>query len=414
MTGALSAREGTAADAVAGVVPRVVHTPSTRTECAEIFRATSAQGVAIAPMGGATERDLGAPPRRLDAVVSSLGLNRILEYAPPDQVVQVEAGVTLAALQDALAKEGQRLAIDPPDAARTTIGGLLATNAFGPLRTRYGSLRDVLIGISIVRADGSVARGGGKVVKNVAGFDLPKLMVGALGTLGMIEAATFRLHPVPETQTTMRARGLTAAQVRAIVAEMRERRLEPAAVVALGEGGAWDLFVRFEGFAAGVRQQRDRFAEAAGEVPCAADELSADDARLHRVRHDASRTSGSTCFKISALPAAFAWLAAEVLPPLEGVLEGASGVFYPTLGLGFLTGDAGDAGDAAITATIARARAALAPSRGSLVVQRCPLAMHATLDVWGPPPPAFPLMKRLKERFDPGGRLNPGRFVGGL
>ena len=123
-------------------------------------------------------------------------LERIVEHAPLDQIVIVEAGVRLASLQDALARSGQMLALDPPWAGRATIGGLVATNAFGPRRTRYGSIRDLIIGISIVRADGTEARGGGKVVKNVAGFDVPKLMVGSLGTLGLIATVNFRLHPL--------------------------------------------------------------------------------------------------------------------------------------------------------------------------------------------------------------------------
>lgn len=153
-------RDGTADDAIAGVVPRTVYTPASPSECAERLKAASAHDLAIAPIGGASELGLGAPPARLDAVVSTRRLDRVLAYAPSDQVVEVEAGVTLAALTEVLAKNGQRLACDPPNADRASIGGLLATNDFGPLRTRYGSLRDLIIGIAFVRADGALAHGG--------------------------------------------------------------------------------------------------------------------------------------------------------------------------------------------------------------------------------------------------------------
>ena len=184
-------------------------------------------------------------------------LNRILDYNALDQVVTVEAGVTLAALQRELAAKGQRLALDPPLPARATLGGIIAANSFGPLRARYGSVRDLIIGISILRADGTQAKGGGKVVKTVAGFDLPKLFCGSFGTLGLIVTATFRVHPLAEAAQDVVRRGLDAAGVVAAVAQLRAGQFEPAAVVATRvAGGLYDFAVRFEGFAAGVAQQQ--------------------------------------------------------------------------------------------------------------------------------------------------------------
>src|ERR1700680_2388612 len=158
--------------------------------------------------------------------------------------------MTLTRLQSVAGTHGQRLALDPPLADRATIGGIIAANAFGPLRTRYGSVRDLIIGVSIIRADGVIARGGGKVVKNVAGFDLPKLMVGSLGTLGMIATATFRLHPQTEASETLLIGTRSAAAIRRLFADMRRAQLEIAAAVAITEGGAFDVAVRFEGFRA--------------------------------------------------------------------------------------------------------------------------------------------------------------------
>src|SRR5262249_7892182 len=161
-------------------------------------------------VGGGTDLGLGAPPARLDAVLATSGLDRVVEHAPSDQIVVVEAGRTLGQLQSVLAEHGQRLALDPAMPGKKTIGGIVAADAFGPRRARFGSVRDLIIGVSFVRADGAAARGGGKVVKNVAGFDLPKLFVGSLGTLGLITTATFRLHPLPEEEVSVLLPGRTA------------------------------------------------------------------------------------------------------------------------------------------------------------------------------------------------------------
>lgn len=409
-------RDATRADAIAGVVPRVVFEPASREECREVFRAAHADRLALAVVGGGTDLGLGGRPVRLDAVVSTRRLDRILEYAPSDQVVVVEAGVTLSALQAALAENGQRLACDPPLGERRTAGGLLATNAFGPLRTRHGSLRDLVIGVSIVRADATVARGGGKVVKNVAGFDLPKLMVGALGTLGMIETATFRLHPLPEATATLQVRGLAARAVRSLVVAMRAAQVEAAAVAAVAHGLAraetFDVLVRFEGFAAGIAEQGARTADLVHEAGRAAETLPSAQAQAAWREHDALRTRGNTRVKVSALPSALEMVAAQVVPAVAQALSAASTILYPTVGLGFLAGDVTD--HVAFAAGLIRARALLAASAGSLVVEDLPVDARGAVDVWGPPPAAFALMKRVKHRFDPENRLNPGRFVGGL
>ena len=196
---AVRALPGTGADALLGVQPARVFRPLSLEEAADAVRQGAEEGLRLAFVGGGTELELGAPPRALDAVISTQGLGRVLEYAPLDQIVTVEAGVTVATLQALLREKGHMLALDPPWADRATLGGVVATNAFGPRRTRYGGVRDLIIGVTLIRADGTRARGGGKVVKNVAGFDLPKLMVGSLGSLGLISTVTFRLHPLPES-----------------------------------------------------------------------------------------------------------------------------------------------------------------------------------------------------------------------
>ena len=232
-----------------------VVTPADLRETVAILRAGAARKTAFAFVGGGTELGFGNPPARVDTLVRTERLKRVVEYAPSDMVVTVEAGLTLAALQRALLPQRQRLALDAPLPERATIGGLLATGSFGPRRARYGRLRDLIVGISIVRADGEQVRGGGKVVKNVAGFDLPKLMVGSFGTLGMIVTATFRLHPLPESARWIRAGPLDAAQLRDIVVAVGARQLEPAAYLAERTDGRYVLYALFEGFPSGVDEQ---------------------------------------------------------------------------------------------------------------------------------------------------------------
>ena len=306
-------------------------------------------------------------------VLRTLALDRVVEYAPSDQVVTAEAGLTLGRLQAELAKHGQRLALDPPFAAQATLGGIVAANSFGPLRARFGSVRDLIIGVSIVRADGTRAKGGGKVVKTVAGFDLPKLMCGSRGTLALIATATFRVHPLPEHSLSVMAGGLSAAGVFELVRKVRALQLEPAAMLAVRNGvgdtshaaggtvspGTWRVYFRFEGFRAGVVQQRDKLRDL-DDAPAAV----WDD-------HLASRPP----VRFGALP--------TQLAQLEPALGG-SVAWYPTLGLGF----ADSAGDAIVKA-------------GGWVDSQ-------------PAPSALALHRSVKQRLDPDNLLAPGTFVGGI
>ena len=371
-----------------------VHEPLGVPEAAQLLSALARDKQRVAFVGGGTELSLGAPAERIDAVVRTRGLSRIVEYQPADMVMVVEAGVTLAVLQQAAREHRQRLALDPPWPDRATIGGIVATSSFGPRRARYGSVRDLIIGVQMVRADGTVARGGGKVVKNVAGFDLPKIACASLGTLGLIAGATFRLHPLPEASETLVLPGLSAADVAATVAQVRAAQLEPAALAALRGASGYDLALCFEGFGKGVQQQVARLRQLAPSA-------RADDAGIW-ARHDAVRTGGPLRIKVAALGTHVAAVE-KALSPLA--LDFA---WYPTLGIGFAAGVAVE-GAAAL---LSDARAELARRGGSLVVQAAPAGLR--IDPWGPPPASFPLMQRLKDNFDPEHRLNPGRFVGGI
>lgn len=405
-------RAATEADVILGVRPKEVFTPATVAEAAAVLEEKARETASVGFIGGGTSLALGRPPRTLDAVLRTERLDRIVEHAPSDQIVVVEAGLTLGALQSAVAAHGQRLALDPPLAERRTVGGLVATNAFGPRRTRYGTLRDLVIGISLVRADGVVAKGGGKVVKNVAGFDLPKMMIGSLGTLGLVATVTFRLHPLPETSVTLVVRSRTARGVRELVAAMRDAQLEPSAVAALSAERGLDLGIRFEGFEEGVKAQVDRTFALVSKDAAACDALPDADAHAFWQRHDAARTAGPLRARAAMLPSTFEEFFEKALPALRGSSSEANLAVYPTLGISFFSGV--PSGDAAPAKAIASVRGFLAASGGSLVLEEAPDGVRALVDPWGPTPSSFPLMRSLKERLDPGARLNPGRYVGGI
>src|SRR5215472_18254992 len=190
-------RPASPADAISGIQPQLAIEPANEHQLADALRFANIAGLSAIPRGSGTKLGWGNPPSRADVVISTTRLNHVLEHAWADLTVTVEAGCMIQTLQETLAQHGQRLALDPLWPERATVGGILSTNDSGALRLRFGALRDLIIGVTIALPDGTLARSGGKVVKNVAGYDLPKLVTGALGTLGVITRAVFRLHPLP-------------------------------------------------------------------------------------------------------------------------------------------------------------------------------------------------------------------------
>jgi glycolate dehydrogenase FAD-binding subunit len=373
----------------------------------KIMRGFAESGATIAFEGGGTALGFGYDAERVDGVLSTARLDSVVAYAPDDFTVTAEAGVTLAALQATVAARGQRVALDAPDAARATLGGLVATNGFGPLRARYGTLRDLVLGATLVRADGVVVRGGGTVVKNVAGFDVPKLLVGSLGTLGCIARVTLRLHPLAEVAHTASVACPSAGDVWRLWASLVAAQLEPAAVVAVATDEGFALSVRFEGFAAGVQQQARAFAGCARSADLAEDVAADVDAV-----HDAARTARAVHVKAAYPASRFAEVDAAAFAPLRAALTRGAFAAYPSVGVAFAAGDADDA-DAACAA-LENARAAVEREGGSLVLLAAPQQVRARVDVYGTIPPSFALMRSIKERFDPQRICNRGRFIGKL
>src|ERR687898_1767744 len=260
-------RQAFDADAVDGVEPSLVVEPATIEETSKVMKLASREGLAVSPRGGGTKTGLGNPPRQVDLILSTARMDEIIEHVPGDQIVRAQAGLKLQDLQESLAESDQMLGIDPPEEG-ATIGGIVAANASGPRRLRYGTVRDLIIGIKLVLADGTVAKAGGKVVKNVAGYDLSKLFCGSLGTLGMVAEVIFRLHPLPAAAAVVTVQVDTPEQAGKAVQRLLRSPLEPSAVELVVDEWGWPgrLTVVFEGIQPGVEAQATAAASLLGQV----------------------------------------------------------------------------------------------------------------------------------------------------
>jgi len=402
-------------DAVDGARAKWLAQPSSTTETAEVLRAAHEAGLRTVVRGGGTKLGWGNPPAGVDLVLSTARLGRVLEHAAGDLVTRVEAGVRLADLQAELAPAGQLLGLDPPEAG-ATVGGVVAANASGPRRLRYGTVRDLLIGITVVLADGTVAHSGGKVVKNVAGYDLGKLFAGSLGTLGVIVEAIFRLHPVPAASAVVTAEVAAPGQVGAAVRALLASALVPSAVELdwPSADGPGRLTVLFEGIGPGVATQAAATARllAHAGTPGArvldGDEADQATAALGALPWRSGQLGVKVAMGPSRLPGALTtvWeVAAAHGLAVRAAAHAGTGVLRAGL-------DGGD--PAAKAAFVTGARERLASAQATLVVTEAPLEVKRAVDAWGPVGDALPLMRRVKERFDPSGLLSPGRFVGGI
>jgi glycolate oxidase FAD binding subunit len=412
--GQANVREATAADPVDGVQPQMVAEPATTDELAGVLRWASAAEVAVIPRGSGTKLNWGNPPARADLVLSTRRLNRVVEHASGDMTATVEAGCTIASFQRALAQHGQRLALDPLDPERATIGGVLATNDSGALRTRFGGLRDLIIGITLVLPDGTIAKSGGKVVKNVAGYDLPKLATGSLGTLGVIAQAIFRLHPLPRASRTLSFTMSDYRAMNALILSILGSTLVPTGVQIRASAGAGpQVDIRFEGVTEGIDAQCQQLARLSPNL--AAVEASGD---LWNSRDELWKGKGSgsafTICKFSVLPAEFA-ATFETLGKLTANHNWSAVAQANGLGWLRLKEAEAEAAQPAETAQFINAfRSTLEREGGSVVVLECPRQVKSTTDVWGPAGDALPLMQRVKLQLDPANVLNPGRFIGGI
>ncbi len=404
--------------AIDGAVPAAVTWPDEARGVGDVLRWATAQGLAVVPWGGGTQqRALPAPPR-YDLALSTARLRRVLEYEPAELVVTVEAGITLAELAAILASAGQFWPISLPDPERATVGGAIATNAAGPERLRYGAARDLVLGVTVALADGSLVRGGGKVVKNVAGYDLTRLFTGSWGTLGVITSASLRLYPIPPIRQTLvvRCDSWTIAQAAALKLYSSPLgphglTVAPAAESEKGRSSSLNLFVRFGGPPATVaRQLADARAlvQDVGAQPMETLDGQTDAACWEALVRAAHRAPG-VHLRASVLPSQVA-AAAQVLSATAEA-KGWPGYVMAHVGAGTVWAAWEALPGPALASAVASARAQIAALGGWLVLQRA-APQEPPLDYWGPTTPgAHPLMRKIKAVLDPTGTLNPGRFV---
>jgi len=414
---------------VDGLRPTAVALPESVDEVSAVMAAAREQRAAVVPWGGGTAMALGNLPRTYDLALVTRSLSRVLEYEPADLTLSVQAGITMAALADELKRHGQFLPLDAPDEA--TLGGVLATGAFGPRRHAYGPVRDWVLGVRVVHADGRVTKAGGRVVKNVAGYDMTKLYLGSLGTLGIIVEASLKVTPLPTMEETWAAVCPSSVEAIRLALDADARGLRLSALTVAGPLGpdgplatagldhrGYAVLAQAVGTRAAVeRSLRDLDAVAADHgLTGGGARLSDADQVWGALRALARPALSDNVLLVRALLSPrrlLPWLertaalaAKTGLAPALAAHVGTGCVFtrWQSPGLG------GERGRGLLTA-LSESAVTLG---GAAIVDGCAVELKHHVDVWGRPRADFALMRRLKEQFDPHGTLNPGRFLGRL
>lgn len=413
------------ASSIAGLV-----SPVTQAELADVVSWVGQKNWGIIPCGAGSKVNWGglAQPDRSPGesaapllAVSTERLDQLIDHAVGDLTVTVEAGMRFAKLQEILAKSGQFLAIDPAFPDQATIGGIVATADTGSLRQRYNSVRDMLLGLTFVRSDGQVAKAGGRVVKNVAGYDLMKLFTGSYGSLGVITQVTFRVFPLPEASQTVVLIGEPGAIAEAS-ASLLGSALTPVSVDVLSQqtcqalnltsAQGIALAVRFQGMQSSIEQQAQRTVElgqSLGLTMVSASTLEADLwTNLRKLMTAEGQTAAIAC-KIGVRPSD----AVAVLEQMNQILSAASewyGQVHTASGIGRIVFP-----EASLPpGLLLKVRSLCEQHGGFLSVLQAPMSLKQQVDVWGYPGNALDLMRKLKQQFDPASRLSPHRFIGGI
>ncbi len=397
---------------VANHSPVAMVTPPNSEALAAVMALAQQQSWRVLPCGAGSKLAWGGLGRA-DLVLCTHHLNQLIEHAVGDLTITVEAGIRFQAVQQTLAQAGQFLPVDPAFPERATVGGLIATGDTGSLRQRYGSVRDMVLGVSFVRADGQMAKAGGRVVKNVAGYDLMKLLTGSYGTLVVLTEVTLRVYPLPEAAQTVIVQGkpdalgqLGRSLARSYLTPTCWDWLSASTATALGLAADAGMAVQCQSLAASVEAQVAHLTEMATALKLAIVTLSAEEGhafwqRLTTCLTQPDSEKGLVC-KIGVKPAT----ALSVLQEITAIAPTGLGQIHAASGLGRLSWQA--APDAA---TLLRLRHLCQAQAGFLTILQAPVTLKQTLDLWGIPGNALSLMQRLKQQFDPQGILSPGRLI---
>jgi len=387
--------------------PCIVY-PKNSEELSEILACAYANHWRVLPCGRGSKLHWGGLTE-VDLVVSTARLNRLIDHAVGDLTVTAEAGMKLADLQTELAKGGQFLAIDPSHSATATLGGIVATGDTGALRQRYGGIRDMLIGLSFVRSDGAIAKAGGRVVKNVAGYDLMKLFTGSYGTLGIISQVTFRIYPLPAAAQTVRLQGSQEA-IAEVTKILLASALTPTAIALIPaeyDLTSMGLLTRFQNIEISVQQQAAQLLQVGEALGLKGQAWAGtEESQLWQQLQKQIETHTSDfpiACKIGVLPAK----AVETLEQMRAIAP-TTGCVYAGSGLGMLR-------FSDLTApALLKLRDLCQAQGGFLTVLDAPIALKQSLDIWGYSGNALELMQKIKTQFDPKHLLSPRRFVGGI
>jgi len=408
LLGIEAVRLGAPADAIDGVVPRVIVEPASAEAVAAVLEWASRDKLSVLVRGAGTKIGWGPAPRRIDVLISTARLNAVVAHRHGDLTATVQGGATLGDVNNTLAQHRQWIPLDPPWADRATIGGIVATNDSGPRRHRYGAPRDLIIGVEFARVDGRLAKGGGIVVKNVAGYDLPRLLTGSFGSLGVIVTATFKLYPLTAASRTLVVKPSNASDLGSLALKLSASHLTPTALEFATH--PLRLIVRFESIESSVTQQADTaaklIAESGYEAQTLSESAEAEYWQSHARLADDER---GALLKVSVLPTDIA----ETLTIIERLAGNRGYTAVGRAGAGvFLLRITEDV--QLQKRVIDGLRDALQIGKGSAVVVKSSPELRTHVDVWGPIGDGLALMKAVKQRFDPAGILSPGRGPGGL
>jgi glycolate oxidase FAD binding subunit len=393
--------------------PQCIAYPQTVAELSEVLAAAAVNRWRVLPCGSGSKLHWGGLTE-VDLIVSTARMNRLIDHAVGDLTVTAEAGMRIGDLQTELAKGGQFLAIDPSYSATATLGGIVATSDAGALRQRYGGIRDILIGLSFVRSDGAIAKAGGRVVKNVAGYDLMKLFTGSYGTLGVISQVSFRIYPLPAAARTVMLQGNGEARCSADTARVAQATqtllassLTPTAIALIPSPDQISLLTRFQNLEVSVEQQSSQLLKLGEALGLTGTSWSGtEEAEQWQRLQDQIETPTSAApiaCKIGVLPSN----AVETLAKINAIVP-TTGCIYPGSGLGTLR-----FGDIPAP-TLLKLRDLCQAQGGFLTVLEAPAELKRSIDVWGYSGNALDLMQKIKHQFDPQNLLSPRRFVGGI